>query len=51
MKNEVSHRGKALSQVKEEFDKIIKWLDIRLEEEKPPKPDHDQFMDNDWSTD
>ena len=48
-KNGISHRGLALKQVQSEIDKIIKWLEIRLEEEKPPKPDHDQFLDNDWS--
>lgn len=48
-KNSISHRGRALAEVKEEADKIIKWLNIRLEEEKPEKPDHDQFMNNDWS--
>lgn len=48
-KNAISHRGKALNELKSEIDKVIKWLDIRLEEEKPPKPDHDQFLDNDWS--
>lgn len=48
-KNNVSHRGKALAEVKSEMDKILKWLTIRLEEEKPEKPDHNQFLDNDWS--
>jgi len=48
-KNNVSHRGKALSQVKAEVQQIKKWLDQRLFEEKPPKPDHSQFENNDWS--
>ena len=48
-KNKVSHRGKALAEVRAEFDKVIKWLDQRLAEEKPPKPDHSEFEDNDWS--
>lgn len=48
-KNKVSHRGKALTDLKEEMPKVIKWLQQRLEEERPPHPDHDQFMDNDWS--
>ncbi len=48
-KNRVSHRGKALAQVKEEVHMIKKWLEQRLFEEKPPKPDHKEFMDNDWS--
>jgi XTP/dITP diphosphohydrolase len=47
-KNQVSHRGKALAQLRGEIDKVIKWLEIRLAEEKPPKPDHNQFSD-DWS--
>lgn len=48
-KNKVSHRGKALADLKEEMPKVLKWLEQRLEEEKPPHPNHDQFMDNDWS--
>ena len=47
-KNRVSHRGKALAQVRGEIDKVIKWLEQRLAEEKPAKPDHRQFTD-DWS--
>ncbi len=48
-KNKISHRGKALNEVKGELDMIKKWLEQRLKEEKPPKPDHSQFEDNDWS--
>jgi XTP/dITP diphosphohydrolase len=48
-KNSVSHRGKALSQVKSEVLQIKKWLEQRLAEEKPPKPDHSEFENNDWS--
>jgi len=48
-KNLVSHRGKALAEVKKEMPLIIKWLEQRLSEEKPPKPDHSLFEDNDWS--
>ena len=48
-KNRVSHRGKALAEVKKEMPLIIKWLEQRLSEEKPPKPDHSLFKDNDWS--
>ncbi len=48
-KNKVSHRGRALAEVRAEFDKILKWLSARLTEMKPPKPDHTQFEDNDWS--
>lgn len=48
-KNRVSHRGRALAELKAEFDKVIVWLSARLAEEKPPKPDHSQFEHNDWS--
>ena len=48
-KNKVSHRGKALAQVRNEFDQVMKWLDQRLTEEKPPKPDHSEFENDDWS--
>lgn len=48
-KNQVSHRGKALAEVKAEAYKIKKWLEQRLLEEKPAKPDHSQFEHNDWS--
>jgi XTP/dITP diphosphohydrolase len=50
-KNKVSHRGKALAQVVAEFDKILVWLEARLAEIKPPKPDHSRFEHNDWSKD
>lgn len=48
-KNKISHRGKALASVKQEILMIKKWLNQRLVEEKPPKPDHNEFLDNDWS--
>ncbi len=48
-KNAVSHRGKALAEVKAEAGMIKKWLEQRLREEKPPKPDHSQFAGKDWS--
>lgn len=48
-KNAVSHRGKALAEVGQEMDKIVKWLEQRLFEEKPAKPDHAEFEHNDWS--
>jgi len=50
-KNRVSHRGKALAQVAAEFDKILAWLEVRLAEAKPAKPDHTRFEHNDWSED
>lgn len=48
-KNIISHRGKALSELKSEINKVLKWIDQRLLEEKPKKPDHSQFSHNDWS--
>jgi len=48
-KNKVSHRGRALAEVKSELTSIVKWLEQRLFEEKPAKPDHSEFEDNDWS--
>lgn len=48
-KNKVSHRGKALAEVAAEMDKILTWLEHRLSEAKPPKPDHKEFEHNDWS--
>ncbi|MDO8948403.1 MAG: XTP/dITP diphosphatase [Desulfocapsaceae bacterium] len=48
-KNRVSHRGKALADLKKEFPQVLKWLTQRLLEEKPPKPDHREFEHNDWS--
>jgi XTP/dITP diphosphohydrolase len=48
-KNQVSHRGSALAELAAETDKIKKWLEHRLLEVKPPKPDHTQFEGNDWS--
>jgi len=48
-KNRVSHRGKALSEVAAEAGKIAAWLGHRLGEAKPPKPDHREFEENDWS--
>lgn len=49
LKNRVSHRGKALAEVKKELPQIKKWLEQRLFEEKPAKPDHSEFIHNDWS--
>lgn len=50
-KNQISHRGRALADMAAEFAKISKWLDQRLKEVKPEKPDHSQFEHNDWSED
>jgi XTP/dITP diphosphohydrolase len=35
-KNRVSHRGQALAEFKREFPKILKWLEMRQEEVRPP---------------
>jgi XTP/dITP diphosphohydrolase len=48
-KNRISHRGHALAQVAAEATKIATWLKHRLLEVKPPKPDHKEFENNDWS--
>ncbi len=48
-KHSVSHRGQALGEIKEEAEKILVWLEQRLFEEKAEKPDHNEFMSNDWS--
>lgn len=48
-KNKVSHRGRALHEFSKEFDQVLVWLDHRLMEQKPPKPDHKQFENDDWS--
>lgn len=29
-KNRVSHRGRALQEIREEFDKVLKWIDIHM---------------------
>ena len=50
-KNRISHRGKALKEVAAEFQKVLAWLESRLSEAKPPKPDHSRFEHNDWSED
>ncbi len=50
-KNRVSHRGRALAELAGEFDKVLAWLNARLTEDKPPKPDHTEFENNDWSED
>ncbi len=47
-KNTISHRGKALNDFRSEIDKVLRWLDLRLEEEKGPKPDHDKYKGKVW---
>ncbi|MHB8808779.1 MAG: XTP/dITP diphosphatase [Desulfobulbaceae bacterium] len=48
-KNVVSHRGRAMAQFAGEIDKVLTWLRQRLVEQKPPKPDHKPFENDDWS--
>lgn len=48
-KSSVSHRGKALSELKSELDSVKKWIEIRLNEDKAEKPDHNLFKNKDWS--
>lgn len=48
-KNVVSHRGRAMTQFAAEIDKVLTWLRQRLMEQKPPKPDHKPFENDDWS--
>jgi XTP/dITP diphosphohydrolase len=48
-KSKVSHRGKALAEFAAEIPKIKIWLRQRMQELKPPKPDHSEFEHNDWS--
>jgi len=48
-KGRVSHRGRALAEFAAEIDKVLIWMRQRMEEIKPPKPDHSEFEHNDWS--
>jgi XTP/dITP diphosphohydrolase len=48
-KSEVSHRGRAMAEFASEIDKVLIWVKQRMEELKPPKPDHSEFEHNDWS--
>jgi XTP/dITP diphosphohydrolase len=32
-----------------EFENVMKWIRQRMDEIKPPKPDHAEFEHNDWS--
>jgi XTP/dITP diphosphohydrolase len=49
-KSRVSHRGKAMQELGSEFDNVLKWLKLRMEEIKPEKADHKEFEHNDWSS-
>jgi XTP/dITP diphosphohydrolase len=48
-KSRVSHRGKAMREFAAEADKVLRWIQSRMSEVKPPKPDHAEFAENDWS--
>ncbi len=48
-KSEVSHRGRAMADFASEVDKVQAWVKQRMDELKPPKPDHSEFENNDWS--
>jgi XTP/dITP diphosphohydrolase len=48
-KSEVSHRGRAMTEFATEIGKVRVWVKQRMEELKPPKPDHSEFESNDWS--
>jgi XTP/dITP diphosphohydrolase len=48
-KNKVSHRGKVLTELSSEFDKVLSWIEARMLEEMPEQPDHSEFEKNDWS--
>lgn len=40
-KSKVSHRGRALMELRKEFDKVLRWLGTRVEEEKLIRGRHD----------
>jgi XTP/dITP diphosphohydrolase len=40
-KSRVSHRGKALSELRQEFEKVLQWLHRRFEEERVQRGAHD----------
>lgn len=48
-KSTVSHRGKAMAEFAAEIDNVQAWTRQRMDELKPPKPDHSEFENNDWS--
>lgn len=48
-KSRVSHRGKALAEIKNELKNIKKWVENRISEERPVKPDHNIYANKDWS--
>ncbi|WP_417911629.1 XTP/dITP diphosphatase, partial [Candidatus Electronema sp. TJ] len=39
-KSQVSHRGRAMREFAAEIDRVLTWLNQRMSEIKPPKPDH-----------
>ncbi len=48
-KSTISHRGKALAELRKELRSVKKWVENRLNEVKPEKPDHNLFKNKDWS--
>ncbi len=48
-KSQVSHRGKALAELKNELNNVKKWVENRISEEQPAKPDHSRYLNKDWS--
>ena len=44
-----NYRGKAMQEFAAELDKVMQWIQLRMSEVKPPKPDHAEFEHNDWS--
>ena len=48
-KSGVSHRGRAMQELAGEFKQVMQWINQRMDELKPVKPDHAQFEHNDWS--
>jgi len=48
-KSRVSHRGKALAELKTELKNVKKWIENRISEGRPVKPDHSIYSNKDWS--
>ena len=46
-KSAVSHRGKALKELRNEFDKVLKWLALRIVEERRLRGDDEICLDKD----
>lgn len=48
-KSKISHRGIALAELKNELKSVKKWVENRLQEERPARPDHSLYNKKDWS--